>query len=64
LAGSAVSYGYDSVFENTRLEPFTDQANDALVADAVFQEADEPVLADAAERSGDRLPIAGILPIQ
>jgi hypothetical protein len=49
LAGSAVSYGYDSVFEDARVEPFTDQANDALVADAVLQEADQPVLADAAE---------------
>jgi len=64
LAGSAVSYGYDSVFEDARLEPFTDQADDALVADAVFQEADQPVLADAAEGSVGRLPIAVIFPIR
>ena len=53
MAGSAVSYGYDPVFEDARLEPFTDQADDALVADAVFQEADQPVLADAAEEIPD-----------
>src|SRR5215469_9749760 len=29
LAGSTVSYGYDSAFEDARLEPFTDQADDA-----------------------------------
>ena len=38
MAGSTVSYGYDAVFANARLEPFTDQANNALVADAVFQD--------------------------
>ena len=38
LAGSTISYGYDPVFEDARLEPFTDQADDALVADPVFQE--------------------------
>ena len=64
LAGSTVSYGYDSAFEDARLEPFTDQVDDALVANAVFQEADQPILADAAERRGDRLPIAGIFPIR
>jgi hypothetical protein len=30
-----------------------DQADDALVADAVFQEADQPVLADAPEEVPD-----------
>src|SRR5262249_51176449 len=53
LAGSTVSYGYDSAFEDARLEPFTDQADDALVANAVFQEADQPILADAAEEVPD-----------
>jgi hypothetical protein len=42
LARSTVRYGYDSVFEDARLEPFTDQADDALVADAVFLEAALP----------------------
>jgi hypothetical protein len=48
LSSSAVSYGYDSVFEDARLEPFADQADDALVADTVFQEADQPIMVDAA----------------
>src|SRR6516164_2948540 len=64
LTGSTVSYGYDPVFEDARLKPFTDQADDALVADPVFQEADQPILVDAAKRRGDRLPIAGIFPIR
>jgi hypothetical protein len=51
-------------FEDARLKPFTDQADDALVADPVFQEADQPILADTAEGSGDRLPIAEIFPIR
>jgi len=42
----------------------TDQADDALVADPVFQEADQPILADATKRRGDRLPITGIFPIR
>jgi hypothetical protein len=36
-------------YEDARLKPFADQADDALVADAVFQEAEHPVLADASE---------------
>jgi hypothetical protein len=47
-----------------RLKPFSDQADDALVTDPVFQEADQPILADAAKGSGDRLPIAGISPLR
>jgi hypothetical protein len=53
LAGSTVSYGYDPVFENARLEPCADQADDALVADPVFQEAGQPILADAAKEVTD-----------
>jgi hypothetical protein len=53
LAGSTVSYGYDPVFEDARPEPLTDQADDALVADAVFQEADQPVMVDAAKEVPD-----------
>ena len=48
MSSSTVSYGYDSVFEDARLEPFADQADDALVADTVFQEADQPIMVDAA----------------
>jgi len=41
-----------------------DQADDAPVADPMFQKADEPFLADLIERRDDRLPIAGIFPIR
>src|SRR6266404_6487485 len=41
------------VFQDARLEPFLDQANDALVADPMFQEADQPSLADRIEESSD-----------
>ena len=53
MASSPVIYGYDPVFEDTRLEPFPDQADDALVADPVFKEADQPVLVDAAKEVPD-----------
>jgi hypothetical protein len=50
---STVSYGYDPIFEDARPEPFADQADDALVADAMFQEADQPVVVDAAKEVPD-----------
>ena len=53
MAGSTVSYGYNPVFEDARPEPFADQADDALVADAMFQEADQPVVVDAAKEVPD-----------
>jgi hypothetical protein len=52
------------LFQDTRPEPFLDQADDALVADPMFQKADEPLLVDFIERRGDRLPITGIFPIR
>src|SRR6202035_1089337 len=36
-------------FEDARLEPFADQADDARVADPVFYEADQPILTDFVE---------------
>jgi hypothetical protein len=63
LAGSTVCYGYDPVFEDARLEPFLDQADDAPVADPMLQEADQPFLADLVEGSGDTLPISAIIRI-
>src|SRR6185437_2717424 len=39
----------DPLFQNARLEPFADQADDALVADPMLDEADQPVLADRIE---------------
>ena len=36
-------------FQHARLEPFLDQADDALVTDPVLKEPDEPLLADLVE---------------
>ena len=55
--------GHLPAFHHPSLKPFTNQADDALVADPVFQEPDQPILADTAKGSGDRLPIAEIFPI-
>ena len=49
LPRSPVARLQRSVFENTRLQPFLEQADDALVADAVLDEPDEPVLAHRLE---------------
>ena len=46
-------YGHDPVFEDARLQPFLDQADDALVADPMFQEANQPFLADRSEEVPD-----------
>jgi hypothetical protein len=46
----------DSVFENARLEPFSDQADDARIADPMLQETDKPFLANRVERILDTLP--------
>jgi hypothetical protein len=43
----------DPVFQDTRFEPFTDQADDARVTDPVFDETDEPVLAHRIEKPGN-----------
>ena len=40
---------HDSVFQYTRPEPFPDQADDALVADPMLDEADEPILLNRIE---------------
>ena len=64
MASSTLGYGYDPVFEDARLEPFADQADDAPIADPVFQEANQPFLADFIEGSGQRLPITVIFRIR
>ena len=40
-------------FQDAHLEPFLDQADDASVADPMFQEADQPFLADFVEERSD-----------
>jgi hypothetical protein len=57
LPSPPVACRYDPVFQNTRLQPFLDQADDALVADAMLDETDEPVLAHRVKRRHHRLPI-------
>jgi len=43
------------VFQDARLQPFLDQADDALIADPMLHEADEPVFAHLVEeRTGCR----------
>jgi hypothetical protein len=53
-----------ALVQHPRLQPFLDEADYPPVADAVFQEPDQPGMVDRVERSGDRLPIAGIFPIR
>ena len=49
LPGSPFTDSHDLIFENARLQPFLDQADDAAVADPVFNEPDQPFLADHIE---------------
>ena len=56
LPRSPVAGAYEPLFEYTRLQPFLDQTDDAFIADAVFQETDQPLLIDRVERPFDRLP--------
>src|ERR1700722_9195520 len=57
LPRPSVTDRYGSVFEYPRLQPFPDQADDALVAPPMLNKSDEPILAYRIERSHDRLPI-------
>ena len=54
----------DLIFQDTRPQPFLDQADDVPVADPVFQETDQPLLADLIEESSARLPITVIFRIR
>ena len=47
-----------SVFQHARLEPLAHEANDALVADPVLEETDQPVVVDRVEGTPDTLPIS------
>jgi hypothetical protein len=60
LPRPSVTDRHDSLFKDARLEPFQDQADDAPVADPMLQEADQPILADLIEGSGDTLPISAM----
>src|SRR6478609_2347993 len=47
LACSPVINCHDPVFEYTRSQPFLDEADDALVTDPMFKEANQPILANS-----------------
>jgi len=49
LPRPSVTDRYGSVFKYARLQPFPDQADDALVTDTMLNEPDEPILADRIE---------------
>jgi hypothetical protein len=53
----------DPVFQDARLQPFLDQADDAPVADPVLQETDQPLLTNRVKGSGNTLPISTIIRI-
>jgi dTDP-glucose pyrophosphorylase len=44
---------YDPIFQYTRLQPFTDQADDAFVADPMLNETDKPILVYRIEKRSD-----------
>src|SRR3981081_1891867 len=43
----------DPVFQDARLQPFLDQTDDAPIADPMFQETDQPLLANLIEERSD-----------
>jgi site-specific DNA recombinase len=53
LTRPRLAHADDPVLQDPRLQPFLDQAEDALVADPVFQEPDQPILADRVEEAPD-----------
>jgi site-specific DNA recombinase len=46
----------DPILQDTRLQPLSDQADDAWVADPMLDKADQPTLADFVEKGPDDLP--------
>jgi len=50
LPGSPVTDRHGPVFQDTRLKPFLDQTDDALVANPMFHKSDQPFPADRPEK--------------
>jgi hypothetical protein len=46
------------------IKKVSDQLQNALIADLIADQVNKPILVDIVKRRGDRLPIAGIFPIQ
>src|SRR5205814_412655 len=53
LDSPPITDGQDPVFQNTRLEPFLDQADHACVIDPMLQETHQPLLADRIEEASE-----------
>lgn len=53
LPAPSVTDRHDPIFQDACLEPFADQADDAQVADTVFDESDQPFLVDRVEERLD-----------
>jgi len=53
LPRSPLTDRQDPIFQDARLQPFLDLADDASVADTMLQEPDQPVLADFVEERSD-----------
>jgi hypothetical protein len=50
LGSSLYSRNPLSVFDHSRFEPFTDQANDPLIGNPVFEETEHPNMFDFVEK--------------
>src|SRR4051812_58214 len=53
LSRPLLLYRYDLVFEDPGPQPFLDQPEDALIADPMFEEADDPFLGNFREERPD-----------
>jgi hypothetical protein len=53
LPCSPLARGHDAIFQHAHLEPFLDQADHALVADAMLHELDQPIMVDRVEERSD-----------
>jgi hypothetical protein len=63
LTGPLVVHRYDPVFEDARPQPFLDQADDAFVADPMFQEANKPFPTYTSGLVGNRSQAEGTIAI-
>jgi hypothetical protein len=58
LRRADLAFRHDSFFKHPGLQPFANQPEDALISDPVFQEPDQPLVADCPEGNVYRLPIS------
>ena len=49
----SLAIGHDPFFKHSRLQPFANQPENALVSNPMFHETDEPVMADRPEEVSD-----------